>query len=340
MKLTEILKQWRKDNFFIHTYIQRLPNNYEAFFYICVMLKLNIKNETSRLRAVVLGTAESNGPVPKEEDCYDPKSIEHVLAGTYPKEADMILEMDAVAQVFKKYDVDVYRPNVIKDCNQIFSRDIAFVIENKIIKANILPDRDREIEAIRFLWDQIEDENRIILPEECHVEGGDVMPWNDYIFIGTYSGEDYAEYITARTNMDAVIIIQELFPNKIVKPFELRKSNTEAKENALHLDCCFQPIGKDKAIIHKNGFLNESDYNWLVNFFGKDNVFEITKDEMYNMNSNIFSISEEVIISEQNFTRLNTWLREQGFTVEEVPYAEIGKQEGLLRCTTMPLIRD
>ena len=52
------------------------------------------------------------------------------------------------------------------------------------------------------------------------------------------------------------------------------------------------------------------------------------------------AISEEVIISEKNFTRLNTWLREQGFTVEEVPYAEIAKQEGLLRCSTLPLIRD
>ena len=61
---------------------------------------------------------------------------------------------------------------------------------------------------------------------------------------------------------------------------------------------------------------------------------------MYYMNSNVFSISEEVIISEKNFTRLNTWLREKGFTVEEVPYAEIAKQEGLLRCSTLPLIRD
>ena len=66
----------------------------------------------------------------------------------------------------------------------------------------------------------------------------------------------------------------------------------------------------------------------------------ISKDEMYNLNSNVFSISEDVIISEQNFTRLNAWLRNQGFTVEEVPYAEIAKQEGLLRCSTLPLIRD
>ncbi|MFT5213777.1 MAG: hypothetical protein ACI9WV_001501, partial [Patiriisocius sp.] len=40
------------------------------------MLKLNIKNETSRLRAVVLGIAANNGPVPKVEDCYDPKSVQ------------------------------------------------------------------------------------------------------------------------------------------------------------------------------------------------------------------------------------------------------------------------
>ena len=304
------------------------------------MLQLNIKNETSRLRSVILGTASSNGPVPNVEDCYDPKSKLHVLAGTYPKEEDMVLEMEAVAKVFKKYDVEVFRPKEIKDYNQIFSRDIAFVIDDKLIKANILPDRDKEIDAINHVISKVTSNNIIELPENCHVEGGDVMPWNDYVFISTYSGKDYPDYITARTNVNAVNALQKLFPDKIVKPFELRKSNTNAKENALHLDCCFQPIGKDKAIIHKNGFLIESEYEWLINFFGIENVFEITKDEMYNMNSNVFSISEDVIISEQNFTRLNTWLEDKGFTVEAVPYAEIAKQEGLLRCSTMPLIRD
>ncbi|WP_417861146.1 dimethylarginine dimethylaminohydrolase family protein [Winogradskyella sediminis] len=303
-------------------------------------MKLNIQNETSRLRAVILGTAESIGAMPSLDQAYDPKSILHIKAGTYPIESDMQKEMDAVAEVLERYDVKVYRPEVIKDYNQIFSRDIAFVIEDKFIKANILPDREREYDAIQHVLNTIDEDNIITLPEECHVEGGDVMPWNDYIFVGTYSGDDYPDYITARTNMDAVIALQELFPHKTVKSFELRKSNTDAKENALHLDCCFQPIGSDKAILHKNGFLNEKEYNWLLNFFGKENVFEITKEEMYNMNSNVFSIAEDVVISERNFTRLNTWLREHGITVEEVPYAEIAKQEGLLRCSTLPLIRD
>lgn len=304
------------------------------------MLKLNVKNETSRLRTVILGTAQSCGPTPKLEEAYDPKSAQNIAAGTYPVEEDMVLEMEAVAAIFKKYNVEVFRPTVIKDYNQIFSRDIGFVIDNKFFKANILPDREREIEAIQYVIDQLNPMQVYRLPEEAHIEGGDIMPWNDYLFVGTYSGADYPDYITARTNKEAVHYLKEFFPNKKVVAFELRKSNTDPKENALHLDCCFQPVGLDKAIIHKNGFLNESDFNWLVNLFGSENIFEISKEEMYQMNSNIFSIAPDIVISERNFTRLNTWLRNLNFMVEEVPYAEIAKQEGLLRCSTLPLIRD
>ncbi len=177
-------------------------------------------------------------------------------------------------------------------------------------------------------------------PDDVHIEGGDVMLWNDYIFIGTYKGSDYSSFITARTNMAGVNYIKELFPHKIVKEFDLVKSKLEARDNALHLDCCFQPVGKNKGIIYKSGFREEADYVYLVNLFGKENLFHITRDEMYHMNSNVFSIDENVVVSERNFTRLNSWLRENGFTVEEIPYAEIAKQEGLLRCSTLPLIRD
>ena len=38
-------------------------------------------------------------------------------------------------------------------------------------------------------------------------------------------------------------------------------------------------------------------------------------------------------------SKLNNELKNKGFTVEEVPYAEIAKMEGLLRCSTLPLRR-
>jgi N-dimethylarginine dimethylaminohydrolase len=304
------------------------------------MLHLNINDEIAPLKAVILGIADSPGPIPTIEEAYDPKSLEHIIAGTYPKESDMVQEMEAFRKVFEKYGVEVFRPKVLENCNQIFSRDIAFVIGDKLIKANILPDREKEVEAILHVLDNIDQKNILIPPDNVHVEGGDVMPWKDYIFVGTYSAPDYSEYITARTNKAAVSYLKQVFPEKKVKSFELRKSNTKAQENALHLDCCFQPLGKGKAILHKNGFLVEDEYQWLVDFFGIDNIFEITSLEMYNMFSNVFSISPDVVVSERNFTRLNNWLRKQGFVVEEIPYAEISKQEGLLRCSTLPLIRE
>ena len=46
------------------------------------MLKLNVNNETSRLLAVVLGTAKSNGLTPKLEECYDPVSYTHLTLPT------------------------------------------------------------------------------------------------------------------------------------------------------------------------------------------------------------------------------------------------------------------
>ncbi|WP_314239382.1 dimethylarginine dimethylaminohydrolase family protein [Capnocytophaga leadbetteri] len=304
------------------------------------MLKLRVTNETDRLKAVILGTAVSNGATPTLEEAYDPKSAEHIKAGTYPIEKDMVAEMDAFAAVLQKYGVQVYRPEIIRDCNQIFTRDIGFVIDDVFIKANILPDRQAEFQAIEYIVKQMNPDKVVTPPEEVHIEGGDVMPWNEHIFIGTYKGDDYKEQVTARTNMAGVAFIQKLFPHKKVKEFDLVKSKTEARDNALHLDCCFQPVGKNKAIIYKGGFRSEADYQYLVDIFGVENLFHIEREEMYEMNSNVFSISPEVVVSEKHFTRLNAWLRAQGFTVEEIPYSEISKQEGLLRCSTLPLLRD
>jgi len=79
----------------------------------------------------------------------------------------------------------------------------------------------------------------------------------------------------------------------------------------------------------------------LVELFGAQNVFEITGEEMYAMNANVFSISPDVVVSEQRFARLNDHLENQwGLTVERIPYFEISKMGGLLRCSTLPLIRE
>ena len=303
------------------------------------MITLNIQNETGQLEAVVLGIANSFGGTPSLVACYDPKSKEHVKAGTFPTEESIIPEMKAVCDVLEKHGVKVYRPKEIEGLNQIFVRDIAFVIDDKMVLPNIIEDREDELKGIQVVIDEFDAHQLINMPQDARAEGGDVMPWNEYLFVGYSEEEDFEKYQVARTNKEGVNFLQTTFPNRKVKAFELKKSDINARENALHLDCCFQPIGNKQAILFEDGFKNSEDVAFLVDYFGEENIIRITREEMYEMNSNVFSISPKVIISEKGFVRLNSELRNRGFQVEEVPYAEIAKMEGLLRCSTMPLRR-
>lgn len=304
-------------------------------------MKLNIKNETDRLRSVVLGQPKSNGPEPTLEESYDAKSYDSLKKGVYPKEEDIVAEMAAFEQVLKKYDVEVFRPNIIKDYNQVFARDVAFVVDDKMIISNIIPDRADEQEAYRKIFEKVAWRNIINLPESAHVEGGDVIVWNDFLFIGTCYSEDYRSYKTARTNQYAIDILKEYFPQKRIIDLDLKKDDKAPYQGVLHLDCTFNPVGKDKCIIYKNGFVNEDDYRLIINIFGEDNCFHINDEEMFEMYPNVFSIAPDVVVSDSAFTRMNNHLRDQwGITVEEIPYREVSKMGGLLRCSTLPLVRD
>ena len=304
-------------------------------------MKISVKTETARLREVVLGLPDSNGPTPALEETFDAKSYESVLKGIYPSQEDITAEMNAFEAVLLKYGVKVYRPRLVENCNQVFARDVGFVIDDKIIVSNIIPDRQDEIDAYDGIYSQIHYKQIYNLPEAVHVEGGDVVLYGDTIFLGQYAFPDYPQVKTARTNRLALEYLQMIFPEKHIIPLNLRKSDTDPYEGILHLDCTFMPVGRGKAVIYKGGFLNPRDADHLVDMFGKDNVFELTREEMYWMNSNIFSISEDVVVVEENFTRLAAHLRDVwGMTVETVPYREISKMGGLLRCSTLPLRRD
>ena len=304
-------------------------------------MKLNINNETGRLKTVVLGQPVSMGADPTLEESYDAKSYHTIQQGVYPKEEDIINEMTEFEKVLKKYDVEVIRPDIIKDYNQVFARDVAFVIEDKMILSNLIPDRADEQEAYSKIFEQVEWRKIINLPDTAHIEGGDVIVWNDFLFIGTCFSEDYRNFKTARTNEYAIEILKEYFPKKRIIDLELKKNDTVPYEGILHLDCTFNPVGKDKCIIYKDGFVDESDYRLILDIFGEENCFHVTKEEMFEMNPNIFSISPEVVVSDAAFTRMNRYLQDVwNIKVEEIPYREISKMGGLLRCSTMPLVRE
>ena len=237
------------------------------------MFSLKINNEFGALSNVILGVAYSFGGTPKIDECYDPKSRENILNGTFPNEKNLIAELNNFLKVLEKYNVNVIRPETIENCNQIFTRDIAFVIDEKIIVSGIIDERKKEIDGIEKVFSKISSDKIITLSNDARIEGGDVILDGKNIYIGYSKEDDFNKYKVARTNEKAINEIKILFPNKNIFSFELNKSDLSARDNALHLDCCFQPIGKNKAIIYEGGFKNYDDVLLITEKFGDDVYF-------------------------------------------------------------------
>lgn len=303
------------------------------------MININIENEYSKLKTVILGIADDLGVPPKESDAYDPRSLYHIKNNSYPIEDDLLRELDNFYNKLLKHNVDVIRPSNINNCNQIFARDLGFVISNLFFLSNIVPNRHDELKGIDDTLNNL-DVGVIKLPEFMHIEGGDVIVHNDKVFIGTYIEDDYSSLITARTNYSSIDYLKSMITSKEIIPLELNKSNTDLYKNTLHLDCCFQTISNDKAIICPDGFKNKKDVEYLINYFGQKNTFIATSEETFELTSNVLVISPDVIVTRLKSDRLNSWLENIGVLVEKVNYSNVSKMSGLFRCSTLPLNRE
>ena len=303
------------------------------------MIKIKIENEYSRIKTVLLGIANDIGDPPSQFDTYDPRSLYHLKNNSYPSEDDLVKNVDSFCNKLLKHNVDIIRPKNIPECNQIFTRDLGFVISNVFFMSNIVPNRQDELQGIVDIIKDF-DVGVVKLPEFMHIEGGDVILHNDKLFIGTYSDLDYSSLITARTNIQSIDYLKKTISNIEIIPINIKKSNRNIFENTLHLDCCFQTIGSDKAIICPDGFRNKEDYEFLIKLFGRENIFLANAKESFMLSSNVFVISPEVIVSHTNFKRLNLWLEEKGILVEKVDYSDVSKMSGLFRCSTLPLYRE
>ena len=303
------------------------------------MINCFVNNEFSSIEKVILGIAHDFGGKPLLCDTYDPKSRQSIINNTFPVESDLISELNQVLLVFEKYNIEVFRPTNIKGCNQIFARDVGFVIENKFFKSNMINDRKEEINGFSSIINHINIQEVITVPDEVSVEGGDVVLYNQYVFCGYTNNTIFNTFKVSRTSKNTLDFISNFFSNKNVIGFELIKSDTNPYASCLHLDCCFQPLGLGHVILCPEAFKNMEDITLITNIFGSKNIITISLVEMYNMYSNIFSISKNVVISDITFKRLNSILLDKGYIVETVSFSEVSKMGGLLRCATLPLKR-
>ena len=180
-------------------------------------LVCTVNNEWDTLRKVIVGIATSWGPNPTAQQAVDPKSREHILAGTYPISSDVYQELEGLVTVLKEHGVEVFRPENSSDLNQVFARDVGAVIENKLIKSSMIAERAPEWLGVSGIFSHTPLENILIPPSGVRIEGGDIMPMDDEIWVGYSEEEDFQKYKTARTNKKALVWLQEQFPEKYVR---------------------------------------------------------------------------------------------------------------------------
>ena len=89
-------------------------------------------------------------------------------------------------RALRENNIEVIELDSIKDCNQIFARDIGFVIDDFFFISNILPHRQNEINGLKSILNMIDKEKIIRLKDDIHVEGGDIIVAKDKLYVGYY----------------------------------------------------------------------------------------------------------------------------------------------------------
>ncbi|WP_270181074.1 dimethylarginine dimethylaminohydrolase family protein [Alkalihalobacillus sp. CinArs1] len=201
---------------------------------------------------------------------------------------------------------------------QVFTRDIGFTINDELF-VGTMNERVRRSET-NILKTWLSDRGigfQEGLPGS--IEGGDVVVDGSTIWIG----------VSGRTTKRAIDELQRRLPTYRIEAIQLT-------EDILHLDCVFNIVSKDTALVYREAFTKEGLKKISARF---QSLIEVTKEEQFEMGPNVLSIGNDHIVSLPQNERLNAILRSKGFHVITVDFSEIIKSGGSFRCCTLPLVR-
>lgn len=222
-------------------------------------------------------------------------------------------------RILQENNVDVILlPYHKKYPEQVFTRDVGFTLGQTIFVAKMATEIRSGEENILKQWLEDEEISYYNLIEE-RIEGGDVVIDQNTIFVG----------LSNRTDEKAVEQLQRLLNNFKVIPIPF-------KEKYLHLDCIFNIVSPEVALIYPNALTQKE-----IDFFAaRYDLIEVSEEEQFQLGTNVLSIGNKRILSLPVNVNVNKQLRDRGFQVIEVDITEIIKSGGSFRCCTLPILRE
>ncbi|EGQ24102.1 MULTISPECIES: dimethylarginine dimethylaminohydrolase family protein [Sporosarcina] len=220
-------------------------------------------------------------------------------------------------ELLKEHDVEVITlPASSEFPEQVFTRDIGFTIGDEVFIADLAADIRKGEEAPLKEWLSEEDVPYQSATER--MEGGDIIVDRGTVYVG----------ISSRTSKEAINQLEKKLPDYKIKrvPFDGRY---------LHLDCVFNILSPEKALIFPSAFDRET----LKELAASYQLIEVSADEQFSLGTNVLSIGKGHVFSLPQNHQVNMALRANGFHVIEVDFSEIIKSGGSFRCCSMPIER-
>lgn len=319
-------------------------------------IDFNIMNEYSKLHSIMIGFTNFNKDV-KELVPVNSVFKNNYSNNKFPNNEKIEKEINELVLKLQENNILVYRPTKILNQsiernNQLYTRDIGFVIKNTLfIPKMILPIRKAELFGLTDLINNlipnqknlnyqqymktsyiktdnyinnknIEIKQNIIFlnKDDCFIEGGDVMLYKDKIFVG----------IGPRTNMNGFNLLKKYIDENF-KEFTM----IPIKHECIHLDCCLNIIFENTALICEDYMIDYPDE------IKEMNLIKVSKQESDYMLTNILCIGHKILIVNNGVqnVRVNKILEDNGFTLIKIKFNNINLLGGSFRCISMPLAR-
>lgn len=283
-------------------------------------------SETDPLKKVIIGRYKGYRKVAEYVEYVNKNQKEGL-----PNKQQLEKEFSALADILKKNGVEVLTPDYVGKFvyDQLTPRDIGVTIGDKFVICNMAKSSRRY--EVAGIFDHIlkmeGTEPTILLPtnHDMLIEGGDVVVDKGCIFVG----------LTERTNREGVNFLRANFGDSFdIIPVPCRSSHPH--EDILHLDCIFNPIGPEHALIYRSG-MEEVPREITTQY----QLIEVGKPAQQALATNVLSLSKDLVISRDHpeCQPVNNAMRDQGIEVIELPFDGAPSTGGAIRCCTLPLVR-
>ncbi|MFN8522685.1 MAG: arginine deiminase family protein [Chloroflexota bacterium] len=201
---------------------------------------------------------------------------------------------------------------------QVNTRDVGVVVGDCFVRARMSRSiRAAEPDALPSSVGRLDGQRRSI--SDGHLEGGDILLDGSTVWVGL--GE--------RTDERGAAELQHLLGDA----FRIRC--LALAPGVLHLDVVLTLLPRGLALVYPPGVASGLDQ-----VLHEREPIEVSHDEADRLGTNVLCLDERTIVVEASQLRITRTLEQKGLDVVTLPYSEIGKVGGSLRCTTLPLIRD